>query len=151
MSAQTSLNEVDTAVYARLTGDATLVALLATPMIGTYAVFDFGAVPENQPFPYLTLGDSHEIGGKMNAFGTRGYLTMVKIHIWDSQFGGFQKSQQILARMNTLLDQKDQSTIPLATQKLIYLLYQAAIPMNDPGDNKILHTSVEYESFTQEM
>src|SRR6267154_2322708 len=137
MSAQTSLNEVDTAVYARLTGDTTLMALLAAPMIGTYAVFDFGAVPENQPFPYLTLGDSHE--KPQNAFGTRGYLAAVKVHIWDSQFGGFQKSQTILARMNVLLDQKDQSTIPLATQKLVYLLYQGAIPMNDPGDNKILH------------
>ena len=148
MSAQTSLNEVDTAVYARLTGDATLVALLATPMIGTYAVFDFGAVPENQPFPYLTLGDSHEVGGKMNAFGTRGYLTTVKVHIWDSQFGGYQRSQQILARMNTLLDQQPMT---LATQKLVYMLYQAAIPMNDPGDYRILHISVEYESFTQEQ
>src|SRR5258708_31110672 len=117
MSAQTSLNEVDTAVYARLTGDATLVALLATPMIGTYAVFDFGAVPENQPFPYLTLGDSHEIGGEMKAFGTRRYLTMGEIHILDSQFGGFQESQPNLAPMKTLLAQKNQSNITLATQK----------------------------------
>src|SRR5260221_55833 len=114
------------------------MAMLATPMIGTYAVFGFGNVPENQSFPYITLGDAHEIGGKMNAFGTRGYLTTEKVHIWDSQFGGFQKAQQILARLNFLLDQKDQSTIPLATQKLIYLLYQGAIPINDPGEYKIL-------------
>src|SRR5258707_12490121 len=151
MSAQTSLSEVQTAIYSKLTGDTTLMNMLAAPLMGTFAVFGFGNVPENQSFPYITLGDAQEIGGRMNAFGTRGYLTMVKIHIWDSQFGGFQKAQQILARLNVLLDQKDQSTIPLATQKLVYLLYQAAIPMNDPGDNKILHTSVEYESFTQEQ
>ena len=84
----------------------------------------------------------------LNAFGTRGYVTMVKVHIWDSQFGGFQKAQQILARMNTLLDQQPMT---LATQRLVYFLYQGAIPMNDPGDYKILHISVEYESFTQEQ
>ena len=149
MSTQTSLGEVQVAIYARLTGDVTLMNMLATPLMGTYAVFDFATVPESQPFPYITVGDADEKPD--NAFGTRGYLTMHKLHIWDSQFGGFKKSQQILARMNFLLDQKDQSTLPLATQKLIYFLFQAAIQMNDPGDYKILHTSVEYESFTQEQ
>ncbi len=149
MSTQTSLSEVQTAIYSKLTGDTTLMAMLATPLIGAFAVFGFGNVPEDQPFPYLTLGDAQEKSD--HAFGTRGYLTMEKIHIWDSQFGGFQKAQQILARMNFLLDQKDQTTMPLATQKLVYFLYQAAIPMNDPGDYKILHISVEYESFTQEQ
>ncbi len=145
MSTQTSLSEVQTAIYNKLTGDTTLMNMLATPMIGTYAVFGFGNVPENQSFPYITLGDAME--KPLNAFGTRGYVTMVKVHIWDSQFGGFQKAQQILARLNTLLDQQPMT---LATQKLVYFLYQSAIPMNDPGDYKILHISVEYESFTQE-
>ena len=149
MSAQTSLGEVQAAIYTRLTGDTTLMALLATPLMGTFAVFDFATVPESQPFPYITLGDADE--KPFNAFGTRGYLAMYKPHIWDSSFGGFKKSQQILARMNFLLDQKDQSTIPLATLKLIYILFQAAIQMNDPGDYKILHTSVEYETFAQEQ
>ncbi len=148
MSTQTSLSEVQTAIYSKLTGDTTLMSLLAAPLMGTFAVFGFGNVPENQSFPYITLGDAQEIGGRMNAFGTRGYLTTVKIHIWDSQFGGFQKAQQILARLNTLLDQQPMT---LATQKLVYFLYQSAIPMNDPGDYKILHISVEYESFTQEQ
>src|SRR5260221_2020583 len=149
MSTQTSLGELDAAVYTRLTGDATFISMLAQPLMGTYAVFDFSAVPENQAFRYVTIGDADEKPD--NAFGTRGYLTMYKPHIWDSQFGGFQKSTQILARMNFLLDQKDQSTMPLATQKLIYFLFQQAIRLNDPGEDKILHTSVEYESFSQEQ
>ena len=146
MSTQTSLSEVQTAIYSKLTGDTTLMAMLATPLMGTYAVFGFGNVPENQPFPYITVGDAME--KPLNAFGTRGYVTMVKVHIWDSQFGGYQKAQQILARLNFLLDQQPMT---LATQKLVYFLYQGAIPMNDPGDYKILHISVEYESFTQEQ
>jgi hypothetical protein len=145
---QEAVGELSKAIYAKLTGDATLIALLAAPLLGTYSVFDFGAVPENQPFPYLTLGDADQKPD--NAFGTRGYITRYRIGIWDSQFGGFQKSQQILARLNFLLDQKKQSDMPLATQKLIYFLFQDAIFMNDPGDYKILHTTVEYEAFTQE-
>lgn len=145
MSARTSTSEVSTAVYAKLTGDATLMALLATPLVGSYSVFDFGAVPENQPFPYITIGDVTE--QPLNAFGRRGYVSRHKIHIWDSQFGGFKNSQTILARLNTLLDQQ---ILTLASQTMVYFLYQQSIPMNDPGDNHILHTSVEYESFAQE-
>jgi hypothetical protein len=144
MSTQSGLAEVTPAVYSKLTGDATLIALLATPLMGTYAVFDFGAVPENQSFPYITLSGSER---PQNAFGTRGYLIKFVIDIWDSQFGGFQKSQQILARMNFLLDQK---ILTLATQTMVYFLFQDALELNDPGDNKILHMPVEYESFTQE-
>lgn len=149
MSTQEAKGELSAAIYARLTGDATFIALLAAPLIGTYAVFDFGAVPENQPMPYVTLGDADQKPD--NAFGTRGYIVRYRIHIWDSQYGGFQKSEQIEARMNFLLDQKNQTTIPLATQKLIYLLFQDSSHLNDPGDNKILHTPVEYEAFTQEQ
>ncbi len=145
MSTQTSLSEVQTAVYARLTGDGQLMAMLATPLMDSFSVFDFGAVPEGQGFPYITLGNAHE--KPFNAFGRRGYLTAYTIDIWDSQFGGFQKSQQILARMNTLLDQQPMT---LASQTLVYFLYQGAMHLNDPGDNKILHTPVDYEYFTQE-
>ncbi len=145
MSTQTSLPEIQTAAYAKLTGDATLMALLAAPLLGTYAVFDFGAVPENQPFPYLTLGNSRE--KPQNTFGRRGYINTFTVDIWDSQFGGFLKSQQILARMNFLLDQKP---LTLGTQTFVYCMYQGAMHLNDPGEQKILHTPVDYEYFTQE-
>jgi hypothetical protein len=145
MSTQTALPELQPAVYAKLTGDATLMAMLASPLLGTYAVFDFGAVPENQGFPYLTLGNARE--KPENCFGRRGYVATYTIDIWDSQFGGFLKSQQILARMNFLLDQK---SLTLGTQTFVYCMYQGAMHLNDPGDYKILHTPVEYEYFTQE-
>jgi hypothetical protein len=121
------------------------MGMLATPLMGTYAVFDFGAVPEGQGFSYITLGNAHE--KPFNAFGRRGYLTAYTIDIWDSQFGGFQKSQQILARLNFLLDQQ---ILALASHTMVYFLYQGAMHLNDPGENKILHTPVEYEYFTQE-
>lgn len=140
MSTQTSFSEVQTAVYTRLTGDTTLMALIN-------AVYDFTAVPDNAPLPYVTIGDATETPN--NAFGRRGYNTRHLIHIWDngSGLGGTKKTQQIIARLNTLLDQQPMT---LASQSLIFFLYQQAHILPDPGIDKIIHGVVEYDTFTQE-
>jgi hypothetical protein len=138
MSTQTSLSEVQTAMYARLTSDTTLMALIT-------AVYDFTAVPDNAVFPYATLGDATETPN--NAFGRRGYNTRHLVHTWDSGYGGALKTQNIIARLNFLLDQQPMT---LATQKLVYLLFQQAHILPDPGIDKIIHGVVEYDSFTQE-
>lgn len=134
---QTSIGEVQTALYNKLTGDATLMVLLT-------GVFDFGAVPTNQPFAYVTIGDATE--SPLNTFGRRGYSTRHLIHIWDNS-PGFAKCQSILARINFLIDQKP---LTLATQSLVYLLYKGSHPLNDPGLDSIRHYVCEYEHFTQE-
>lgn len=137
MSTQTSLSEVQTAMYAKLTGDATLMGLIS-------GVFDFGAVPVNQSFPYITIGDTTE--GPLNAFGRRGYLATQTLHVWDNSMG-FKLCQQILARMNTLLDQQ---ILSLAMQTNVYTLYDFSQTMNDPGVDNIRHLVVRYKTFTQE-
>lgn len=138
MSTQTSLSEVQTAMYSRLTGDTTLMALLT-------AVYDFTAVPDDAAFPYVTIGDATET--PLNAFGRRGYATRHLVHIWDSGYGGLLKAQTVLARLNFLLDQQPMT---LATQSLVYLLFQQSHTLNDPGANKVIHIVCEYEIFTQE-
>lgn len=137
MSAQTSAGEVQTALYSVLTGDATLMALIV-------GVFDFGAVPTLQPLPFITIGDFTE--SPENAFGRRGYKSRVLLHIWDNS-SGFKTCQAILARINFLIDQKPMT---LATQTLVYFLYQQSHPLDDPGTDNIRHYVCEYESFTQE-
>ncbi len=137
MSTQTSTGEIQAAVYAKFTADATLMALIT-------GVFDFGAVPTNQAFPYITIGESQE--SPNNAFARRGYKTRHLMHIWDNA-SGFKRSQSILARVNFLIDQKP---LTLATQTLVYLLYQQSHNLNDPGLDNLRHTVVEYETFTQE-
>jgi len=137
MSTQTSTGEIQTAVYAKFTADATLMALIT-------GVFDFGAVPPAQAFPYITIGEATE--GPENAFARRGYKTRHLMHIWDNA-AGFKRSQAILARMNFLIDQK---LLTLATQSLVYLLYQQSHNLNDPGLDNIRHTVVEYDTFSQE-
>jgi Protein of unknown function (DUF3168) len=142
MSTQTSTGEIQAAVYAKFVPSGTLDTGLAA--LSVTGVFDFGAVLVNQPLPYITIGEFQE--GPLNAFGRRGYLTRHLMHIWDNDLG-FKRSQSIMARMNFLIDQKP---LTLASQALVYLLYQMSHNMNDPGVDNIRHTVVEYESFSQE-
>ena len=137
MSTQTSLHEWQAAAYAKLTGDSTLMAMIT-------GVFDYGAVPQNQPYPFIVLGDVTE--GPDNRFGRRGYDSTQTLHIWDVS-NGFLLCQQILARMNTLLDQQ---ILTLATQTHVFTLYDFSQTLNDPGVNNIKHMPVRYKTFTQE-
>jgi hypothetical protein len=134
---QTSLEELQTAIYSALTSDTTLMSTLT-------GVFDIAAVPENQAFPYVAIGDSTE--GSMNAFGRRGYESTLTLHIWSSATG-FKECYSILARMNFLLDQK---ILSLASQSHVFTLYDFSSTLNDPGENSIRHMPVRYRCFTQE-
>lgn len=137
MSTQTSLSELQVAFYAQLTGDSTLMSMVT-------GVFDAGAIPTNQPFPYIALGDATE--RPQNAFGTRGYIASQTLHIWDNSHG-FATCTRILANMNRLLDQQ---LLSLATQKHVYTLYDFSQTMNDPGLDNVRHMPVRYQTFTQE-
>ncbi len=137
MSVQTSLHEWQQAAYTKLTGDTTLMAMIT-------GVFDYGAVPQNQPYPFLALGDTTEAPD--NRFGRRGYDGTQTLHVWDAS-NGFKTCQLILARMNTLLDQQ---ILSLATQTHVYTLYDFSQTLNDPGLNSIRHLVVRYKTFVQE-
>lgn len=137
-STQTSLQELQQAMYSKLTGDTTLMALVT-------GVFDYGAVPQNQAYPFVSIGNGTETPD--NAFGTRGYDATIQLDIWDSS-NGFKACYAILARMNTLLDQQ---ALTLATQHHVYTLYDFSTTLNDPGLNNIKHVPVRYKTFTQEI
>lgn len=137
MSSRTSLPEIQTMLYGVMHGDATLMAILT-------AIIDFGAVLPLTQMPYATIGDTTE--APLNAFGHRGYLATVRVHLWDN-VGGFERLYPVLARMNTLLDQVINI---LPTQTMVYMLFQQVHPLNDPGLESIRHLVVEYSVFTQE-
>lgn len=66
-------------VYARLTGDSALVALL-----GGERVFDF--MPgEETPGPYIVIGDSFDTEGRVMSDEER--RVEVRLHIWSSYRG----------------------------------------------------------------
>lgn len=137
MTVQTSLDELQTAIYAKLTGDTTLMGMIT-------GVFDFGAVPANQPYPFVSIGDTTETPD--NRFGRRGYDTTQTLDIWDGS-NNFQVCQHILARLNTLLDQQ---ILTLATHHHVFTLYDFSQTLNDPGVNDVRHLVVRYITFTQE-
>lgn len=85
---------VQTAVYDRLTGDATLMAVAA-------AVHD--QVPENATFPYLTIGEDTAVD-----FGTKsepGQELTLTLHAW-SRAHGRKQVKDILARVHALLHEQ---------------------------------------------
>jgi len=139
MSTQTALPELQEAIVTKLKADATLAGVngLVT------GIFDEGAVPENQAFPYVAIGDGIEL--PENTFGRRGYIPTMMLHIW-SQYVGFKECYTILAQLNELLDQKP---LTLATQTHIYTMYDQSQAMNDP-DGITRHLAVRYKFMTQE-
>ena len=85
---------VQTAIHARLTGDATLMATLD-------AVHD--QVPENAAFPYLTIGED-----TASDFGTKteqGQSLTLSLHAW-SRAHGRRQVKDILARVHALLHEQ---------------------------------------------
>lgn len=134
---RSALIELQPAIYARLTNDTTLMAIVS-------GVFDFGAVPVDQAYPFIAIGDDTE--GPLNAFGRRGYLATVTLHIFDNT-AGFNRCKQILGNMNRLLDQ---NPFTLASMSLVYCLYEFSATKNDPGVDNIRHMPVRYSSFVQE-
>lgn len=140
---QTALSEVQTAIYNVLVPSGTLDAQLAA--LNVTGVFD--EVPENQAFDYISFGPTTE--GPQNTLGRRGYLMTVQMDIWSNQLG-FKNAQAILARMNTLLDQK---TLSLASQSHVYTMYDQAQEIKDPAEGPagpIRHIPVRYKIFSQE-
>jgi hypothetical protein len=77
-----------------LSGDAPLTAIIT-------GVFSEGVVPEGQPYPYITLGESGE--GRNRKFGTRGYNNAETLHIWCDKLGK-QQCLQVYDHINRILD-----------------------------------------------
>lgn len=85
---------VQAAVYARLTGDATLVTLL-----GSGGVYD--EAPQPIVYPWVQLGESTVT--KDAVFNRDGRNALGRIHVW-SRYAGSKECADILARMGDLLD-----------------------------------------------
>ena len=79
------------AVRSRLIADQTLMAKVK-------GIFD--AVPDNQTFPYVTIGDVTSVPNRtLDKFGEECTITL---HIW-SRYNGFKEAAEILNDLNRLL------------------------------------------------
>lgn len=88
------------ALDAYLSKDATLISLIK-------GIFD--EVPENEPFPFIVLGDITE--ASLDGYNqTRRNIT-ITIHVW-SQAIGMEEIEAIMERLSLLLHQKTIPSIP---------------------------------------
>lgn len=84
---------LQTAIFARLNGDTTLVTTLGAKVYDT--------VPDGAAFPYVAIGDVTEVFG--DTMGKTGRDITVTIHAW-SQYPGMKQVKEIASRVDELLD-----------------------------------------------
>ncbi len=135
----TATGTVQTAFYTRLTGDATLMAILK-------GVFDASSVPQPQIFPFVTIGETYE--SPMDCMGTvnaRGYDGIYTLHGW-SQTRGFKQLQSILGSLTRLLHRQ---SLVLSAQVHVGTWFDTANFVQDP-DGISQHLVARYHLFSQE-
>jgi len=126
-----ALSPIESAIAAKLLADATLIGMVT-------GIFDFRGIPLNQEYPYVTLGDSTETDD--STFDTIGYDTTFTLHIWSAQPGS-KECQQILARLNMLLNHQPLTLTGLAHVGTWYDMSQT---LSDPDDTRVTHLWVRY-------
>ncbi|MFJ4863397.1 DUF3168 domain-containing protein [Streptomyces sp. NPDC088748] len=136
MTAPTALGPVQAAVYARLTGDATLMALLS-------GVYDF--VPESVAFDYVVIGEATEIPD--NRHGGFGRETTLTLHVW-SKYRGHARGQRIAARITALLDHQPLTIADLHHVSTRFEFSQTLTDPEPPGD--IRHIPMRFRITTEQ-
>lgn len=129
----TSLHNLQTAIYAELTGDEALMSMIS-------GVFD--AVPDGQALPYIVIGDATET--PWSTFGRSGSDDVLTIHIW-SQANGFKGALQVLDQLNALLDGGE---LEMSGHVHVGTLYEGAETLRDP-DGVTRHAVARYRAYVQ--
>lgn len=119
---------IQQSIYGKLTGDAELMNKIK-------GVFD--DVPENQPFPYITIGEM--TSGPFRTFSRFGEEITIMLHIW-SRYKGFKEASEILADMNRLL--ADQA-LEVPGYDVVACFYEFSQTMRDE-DGITRHIPVRY-------
>ena len=138
---QTATGEIQVAVYNKLMPSGVLDATLAN--LGVTGIFDERAVPESEPFDYITIGSTIETPN--NTLGRRGYNNAFTIFIWSRAIGN-KNAQAMLARLNQLFDQQPLS---MATQAHVYTMLDSALFVPQP-DGLTLQVPVKYMLYSEE-
>lgn len=115
------MGPLQAAMYARLTGDATLMALLPG------GVKDH--VPANTPFPYIAIGEAVETPHR--TMGKNGHEDVPTLRIWGSQLG-YKNLQAILDRATTVLEG---TPLTISGHSSVLLWYEDAQSVPDFADD----------------
>jgi len=124
------------AVYAALTGDATLQGLLGAPA----RVFDH--VPADTAFPYLVLGEA--ASAPFDAKTEDGMAQTLTIHTW-SRYRGLKETKEIMAAVAAALDDR---SLSLAGHALVLLRFEFGATFLD-ADGLTRHGVQRFHALTQ--
>lgn len=127
---------VQSALYARLTGDATLTGLIE-------GVYDY--VPETAEYPFVVIGEAIETPD--NRHGGYGRETVVTLHVW-SRYQGYAQALRIGARVTALLDHQPLTIEGLAHIATRFEFSQTLTDPEPPGD--IRHLVLRYRVVTEQ-
>lgn len=126
---------VQAAIYAKLNGDSTLLALAAG------GVYD--SVPENTEYPYITIGDQSAKDLGANTF--KGMDITHTIHTW-AQGRGKKVAKQIMARIYDLLHE---CSLTVTGQKVVFVRFDFSDLSLDP-DGVTYHGVQRFRILTRE-
>jgi hypothetical protein len=127
---------VQQAIYAKLTGDPTLMGLIN-------GVWDY--VPEKDAYPYLVIGEAVETPD--NRHGGFGRQTVVTLHVW-TQYHGHSKGLAIGARVTALLDHQPLTITGADHISTRFEFSQTLTDPEPPGD--IRHLVLRYRIVTEQ-
>ncbi|MEU2992896.1 DUF3168 domain-containing protein [Streptomyces griseoincarnatus] len=135
MTAPAPMLPVQSAVYARLEADATLMAMIS-------GVYDY--VPETAEYPFVVIGEAIETPD--NRHGGYGRETVVTLHSW-SRYQGYAQVLRIGARVTALLDHQPLTIEGVAHIATRFEFSQTLTDPEPPGD--IRHLVQRYRIVTE--
>ena len=136
MSAPAPMLAVQSAVYARLKGDATLTGMIS-------GVYDY--VPETAAYPFVVIGEALETPD--NRHGGFGRQTVITLHAW-SRYQGYAQVLRIGARVTELLDHQPLTIPGLSWIATRFEFSQTLTDPEPPGD--IRHLVLRYRIVTEQ-
>lgn len=135
MTARDTLGPLQTAIYVRLTGDATLMNLIT-------GVFDH--VPEGTDKPYVVVGEAFATPrNSQDRFGRR---TAQNIHVWSDQLG-YSQVNQIANRIIALLDHQP---LTVTGHDVVLANFEFQQTLDDP-DRRLRHGVVRFGLTTEQQ
>ena len=135
MKSGSALAAIQKAVYERLSADSSLMGKVT-------GIFDF--VPDNQEFPYVTIGEATTV--PFATFSRFGEEATITLHIW-SRYQGFKEIADIMDDLNRLLGHQDLQVIGYDT---ITCFYDFSETLREP-DGITRHGVVRYRILTQKQ
>ncbi|WP_442803375.1 DUF3168 domain-containing protein [Streptomyces pseudogriseolus] len=136
MTAPAPMLPVQSAVYARLKGDTTLMGLIR-------GVYDY--VPETAEYPFVVIGEATETPD--NRHGGYGRETVITLHAW-SRYQGYAQVLRIGARVTALLDHQPLDMPGLSWVATRFEFSQTLTDPEPPGD--IRHLVLRYRIVTEQ-